>query len=97
VPCLRHVVDIGKCGGCHGTFSQGFSIRGNLRNQTEYCVVCHNPAVSDFSSRVKVAGADPNDHLDRELESLVRIANGPDFAAGLEGFLAKRSACFEGR
>ena len=57
----RHVVDIGKCGACHGTFSQGFSIHGNLRNQTEYCVVCHNPSASDFSSRVHAVGADPND------------------------------------
>jgi hypothetical protein len=37
------------------------------------------------------------DRLDQELGSLVRIADGPDFAAGLEGFLAKSRARFEGR
>jgi 2-(1,2-epoxy-1,2-dihydrophenyl)acetyl-CoA isomerase len=43
------------------------------------------------------AGVDRLDpHLDRELESLARIADGRDFAAGLAGFLAKRPARFEG-
>ena len=46
----------------------------------------------------RAAGMDRLDHhLDEELESLVRSANEPDVAAGLEGFLAKRPACFEGR
>jgi enoyl-CoA hydratase/carnithine racemase len=36
-------------------------------------------------------------HLDQELESLVRSADEPDFAAGLQGFLAKRPARFGGR
>jgi 2-(1,2-epoxy-1,2-dihydrophenyl)acetyl-CoA isomerase len=33
-------------------------------------------------------------HLDQELESLARIADGRDFAAGLDGFFAKRPARF---
>jgi len=46
----------------------------------------------------QAAGGDRLDaHLDQELEHLVRIADGSDFAAGLEGFLAKRSARFAGK
>ncbi len=55
----RQVVDIANCQGCHGVFSQGFSVHGNLRNQTEYCVVCHNPSMSDFARRGAVPNADP--------------------------------------
>ena len=36
------------------------------------------------------------DPLDQELDSLVPIADGPDFAARLEGLLAKSRARFEG-
>jgi hypothetical protein len=38
-----------------------------------------------------------NDRLDQELDSPVLIADGPDFAARLEGRLAKSRARFEGR
>lgn len=39
----------------------------------------------------QAAGMDRLDvHLDRELESLIRIADGAEFAEGLEGFIAKR-------
>ena len=47
----RMVVDINNCQQCHGQFSKGFSIHGNLRNQTDYCVTCHNPNNSDVSQR----------------------------------------------
>ncbi len=56
----RAVVDQAKCASCHGVFSQGFSIHGNLRNRVEYCVLCHNPSNSDFARRVGVTGADAN-------------------------------------
>lgn len=36
-------------------------------------------------------------HLDRELENLTRIADGKDFAEGLEAFFEKRQATFAGR
>jgi 2-(1,2-epoxy-1,2-dihydrophenyl)acetyl-CoA isomerase len=36
-------------------------------------------------------------HLDEELENLVRIADGDEFAAGLRAFLAKQPARFTGR
>ncbi len=47
----REVVSIDNCGRCHGQFSKDFSIHGSLRNQTKYCVLCHNPNNSDVSQR----------------------------------------------
>lgn len=45
----------------------------------------------------QAAGVDRLDHhLDRELEQLARIADGSDFAEGLEGFFARRPARFGG-
>jgi len=55
----RAVVDQAKCASCHGVFSQGFSVHGNLRNRVEYCVVCHNPNMTDVARRIGVSGADP--------------------------------------
>jgi 2-(1,2-epoxy-1,2-dihydrophenyl)acetyl-CoA isomerase len=46
----------------------------------------------------QAAGVDRLDHhLDRELESLARIADGRDFSEGLESFFSKRLPLFEGR
>jgi 2-(1,2-epoxy-1,2-dihydrophenyl)acetyl-CoA isomerase len=46
----------------------------------------------------QAAGVDRLDgHLDRELEELSRIADGRDFAEGLEGFFERRPARFGGR
>jgi len=43
----------------------------------------------------QAAGVDRlDDHLDRELDSLARIADGPDFAEGLEAFFSRRSPRF---
>lgn len=39
------------CNSCHGTFSKDFSVHGNLRNNTEYCVLCHNPSADDIDVR----------------------------------------------
>jgi OmcA/MtrC family decaheme c-type cytochrome len=39
------------CNACHGVFSKDFSIHGNLRNNTEYCVLCHNPSNDDIDTR----------------------------------------------
>jgi OmcA/MtrC family decaheme c-type cytochrome len=36
----RQVVDIAKCNQCHTRLA----LHGESRNQTEYCVVCHNPS-----------------------------------------------------
>lgn len=44
----------------------------------------------------QAAGVDRLDyHLDQELEHLARIADGPDFAEGLDAFLSKRSPHFK--
>ena len=37
------------------------------------------------------------DRLDQELDSFVPTVDGPDFAATLQGLLAKSRALFEGR
>jgi OmcA/MtrC family decaheme c-type cytochrome len=43
----RTVVSINNCNKCHSTLS----VHGGLRNQTVYCVLCHNPSNSDFTQR----------------------------------------------
>jgi OmcA/MtrC family decaheme c-type cytochrome len=43
----RTVVQLSNCNNCH----VALSLHGNLRNQTEYCVLCHNPSNSDASTR----------------------------------------------
>ena len=64
----RVVVDDQNCATCHGEFSKDFSIHGNLRNQTEYCVICHNPNQSDDARRkldpAAVAAASPVTSID---------------------------------
>lgn len=47
----RVVVDEQLCGNCHGEFSKDFSIHGGSRNQTQYCVLCHNPTATDADRR----------------------------------------------
>jgi OmcA/MtrC family decaheme c-type cytochrome len=42
----RKVVDINKCNGCHAELLH----HGNTRNQTEYCVMCHNPSNTDSAN-----------------------------------------------
>jgi OmcA/MtrC family decaheme c-type cytochrome len=43
----RAVVATANCNRCHASLS----LHGTLRNQTEYCVICHNPSMSDFPTR----------------------------------------------
>jgi 2-(1,2-epoxy-1,2-dihydrophenyl)acetyl-CoA isomerase len=46
----------------------------------------------------QAAGVDRLDfHLDREIEALARIADGPDFAEGLASFFGKREPVFSGK
>jgi OmcA/MtrC family decaheme c-type cytochrome len=61
VVARRTVVANEHCANCHGTFSKDFSVHGDLRNRVEYCVVCHNPRVTDFARRrnAVAGGADP--------------------------------------
>jgi len=43
----RSVVATANCNGCHAALS----LHGSLRNQTEYCVMCHNPSNTDAAQR----------------------------------------------
>lgn len=45
----RGVVAINNCNQCHVELS----LHGGLRNQTEYCVLCHNPSMSDYPYRAQ--------------------------------------------
>src|SRR5262249_19025301 len=60
VVARRTVVTQDNCSGCHGTFSTDFSVHGGSRNRVEYCVICHNPSVTDFDRRKNAiaSGAD---------------------------------------
>jgi len=44
----RAVVATTNCQRCHVKFT---TIHGGLRNQTEYCIICHNPSNSDVARR----------------------------------------------
>jgi OmcA/MtrC family decaheme c-type cytochrome len=48
----RTVVEISNCNVCHTSLSA----HGGLRNQTTYCVLCHNPNQTDASERPASAG-----------------------------------------
>jgi OmcA/MtrC family decaheme c-type cytochrome len=43
----RTVVALSNCNNCH----VALSLHGGLRNQTEYCVLCHNPSNTDAVTR----------------------------------------------
>ena len=43
----RTVVQIGNCNQCHVSLQ----LHGTLRNNTEYCVMCHNPSNTDAAVR----------------------------------------------
>jgi len=43
----RTVVALSNCNQCH----VALSLHGGLRNQTEYCVMCHNPSNTDAAAR----------------------------------------------
>ncbi|MGA3201971.1 MAG: OmcA/MtrC family decaheme c-type cytochrome [Bryobacteraceae bacterium] len=43
----RTVVALANCNKCHQTLQ----VHGALRNNTEYCVLCHNPSNTDASTR----------------------------------------------
>ena len=43
----RTVVALQNCNACHSHLE----IHGNLRNNTTYCVICHNPENTDFTQR----------------------------------------------
>lgn len=49
----RQVVAIDSCNQCHVSLQ----VHGTLRNDTEYCVMCHNPSNTDASTRANAKGA----------------------------------------
>jgi OmcA/MtrC family decaheme c-type cytochrome len=53
VQARRTVVALSNCNNCH----VALSLHGNLRNQTEYCVLCHNPSNTDASQRANATVA----------------------------------------
>jgi OmcA/MtrC family decaheme c-type cytochrome len=48
----RTVVAIANCNVCH----TALAVHGGMRNQTEYCVLCHDPNTTDSSVRPASAG-----------------------------------------
>jgi OmcA/MtrC family decaheme c-type cytochrome len=69
----RAVVEDQNCAACHGEFSKDFSIHGNLRNQTQYCVLCHNPNNSDFARRSNDPAAVAEQSQDASIDFKVLI------------------------
>ncbi len=49
----RTVVQLSNCNQCH----INLSLHGTLRNNTEYCVMCHNPMNTDASTRASATVA----------------------------------------
>jgi len=49
----RAVVALANCNNCH----VALSVHGTLRNNTEYCVLCHNPSNTDASTRASATVA----------------------------------------
>ena len=45
----RTVVALSNCNNCHAFLE----VHGNLRNNTEYCVLCHNPSDTDAATRAQ--------------------------------------------
>ena len=52
----RQPVAIENCSVCHGEFSKDFSVHGNLRNDTQYCPVCHNPSNDTLTRQLPPVG-----------------------------------------
>lgn len=69
----REVVDQQLCGNCHGEFSKDFSIHGGSRNNTQYCVLCHNPTQSDSARRKRDPAAVAAGELNATIDFKVLI------------------------
>jgi len=86
----RTVVSTANCSNCHGTFSKDFSVHSNLRNEVEYCVLCHNVSETDFPVRSLFPGADPNDepidfkHMIHRIHTGVEQASQPYIIYGFD-------------
>ncbi len=52
----RQAVTTAQCSACHGVFSKDFNVHGGIRNNTEYCPVCHNPSNDTLSRQLPPEG-----------------------------------------
>jgi OmcA/MtrC family decaheme c-type cytochrome len=82
----RNVVALANCNQCH----VALSIHGTLRNNTEYCVLCHNPSNTDFSVRgaatVTSDRAAPNQGINFDL-MVHRIHDGTNMLASKRSYI----------
>jgi OmcA/MtrC family decaheme c-type cytochrome len=75
----RAVVDVTLCNECHNTLA----LHGGLRQNTEYCVLCHNPVTTDEARRPEEVEGDPTSinfrwlihrlHAGREAEAPLQV------------------------
>ncbi len=80
VAARRQVVALNNCNRCH----VALSLHGTLRNNTEYCVMCHNPSNTDATTRARAVAAADRDLPPQGINfnSLVhRIHFGPNATA----------------
>ncbi|HEY8518049.1 MAG TPA: OmcA/MtrC family decaheme c-type cytochrome [Candidatus Binatia bacterium] len=79
----RQVVANERCWTCHGEFSKGFSVHGELRDRVEYCVLCHNANATDAARRRNdpeaVAAGSPTATIDFKV-MIHKIHRGHDLA-----------------
>src|SRR5215831_3400122 len=54
VTARRSVVALSNCNNCHAFLE----VHGSLRNNTEYCVLCHNPSNTDATTRAIAVNPD---------------------------------------
>ncbi len=52
----RMPVATDNCMSCHGVFSKDFNVHGGLRNNTQYCPLCHNPSYDSLSRQLPPVG-----------------------------------------
>jgi OmcA/MtrC family decaheme c-type cytochrome len=80
------------CSSCHGEFSKDFSIHGNIRNNTEYCVLCHNPSNDDINRRPVDGGSAVTTSIDfrqmiHKIHTGEELTNKPYIIFGFGGSL----------
>ena len=56
IPRRMAVDTLTRCINCHGTFSEDFSVHGGIRNDSEYCALCHNPSHDTLSRQIPPIG-----------------------------------------
>ena len=80
----RTVVLESNCNGCH----VALSLHGGLRSNVEYCVLCHNPSNTDFTTRpsstVASYKAEPNQGINFNL-LVHRLHDGVNAATNADG------------